>query len=232
MSNLSILYNRKDYSSFANSDEVISTNIKFDWTLDFDNHRIYGSVEHIVKVLVDGASSVVLDSRNIHLLGDILINSKPTEYVLGEEDAILGTKITINIPAELRKKETLLSVHLPYRVDPNASAVEWLEPKGSKNPLAFTQCQAIHARSLFPCMDSPGIKTPYSAKVTAPKWCTVLMSALASDYITENNNNDSSETNVFHWNQPVPTSPYLVALAAGNLKSLDISNRVRISSLK
>jgi leukotriene-A4 hydrolase len=231
MSNDEILYNRKDYSSFANSDEVISTDIKLEWTLDFDNHRIYGSVDHIVKVLVDGANSVVFDSRNIHLLGDILINNKPAAYVLGEEDSILGTKITVTIPAELRKKETLLSVHIPYRVDPNASAVQWLEPsatKGGKHPYVFTQCQAIHARSLFPCMDSPGIKTPYSAKVTAPKWCTVLMSALASNYITENNKNDSSETNVFHWTQPVPTSPYLVALAAGNLKSLDISNRVRI----
>ena len=42
----------------------------------------------------------------------------------------------------------------------------------------YTQCQAIHARSLLPCMDSPGVKATYTATVHAPEWCTVLMSAV------------------------------------------------------
>ncbi len=32
----------------------------------------------------------------------------------------------------------------------------------------------------------------------------------------------------FYWNQPVPISTYLIALAAGRLDSRDISNRVRV----
>jgi leukotriene-A4 hydrolase len=230
MSNTELLYNKKDYSSFANAEEVISTDIKLDWNLDFENNRIWGSVDHVVKVLVDGAATVVFDSRDIILLGDILVNNVKATWTIGEPHPVLGTKITIDIQTELRKKDTLLSVHIPYRVHPNASAVQWLDPaatKGGKHPYLFTQCQAIHARSLLPCMDSPGLKTPYSAKVTAPKWCTVLMSALAANYITENAA-ENPNVNVFHWTQPVPTSPYLIALAAGNLASKDVSPRVRI----
>eukprot|EP00599_Poterioochromonas_sp_BG-1_P002198 CAMPEP_0173144564 /NCGR_PEP_ID=MMETSP1105-20130129/7301_1 /TAXON_ID=2985 /ORGANISM="Ochromonas sp., Strain BG-1" /LENGTH=888 /DNA_ID=CAMNT_0014058255 /DNA_START=71 /DNA_END=2737 /DNA_ORIENTATION=- len=228
-----LLYNKKDFSSFANYDEVVSTDIKLDWTLDFENKTISGSADHVVKVLVEGTAQVHFDSRQIRLHGDILINNNKAKYTLAKEDPVLGTKITVEIPTELRAKDTLFSVHFPYSVDPNASAVQWLEPsatKGGNFPYVFTQCQAIHARSLFPCMDSPGVKTPYSARVLAPKWCTVLMSALASRNITDPQNIDSSKYNVFYWTQPVPTSPYLVALAGGNLTSLDISARVRIWS--
>jgi leukotriene-A4 hydrolase len=241
-----LLYNKKDFSSYANVHEVVTTDIKLDWNLDFQQKRISGSVGHVVKVLADNVSQVIFDSRNIHLTGDILINNKKVSFTVDKEDPVLGGKITITIPPELRKQDTLFSVHFPYYIDSTASAVQWLEPNataGKKFPFVFTQCQAIHARSLFPCMDSPGIKTPYSAKVTAPKWCTVLMSALASNYITETNSgnadsnangndkmNVDNDHKVFYWTQPIPTSPYLVALAAGNLSSLDVSPRVRIWS--
>jgi leukotriene-A4 hydrolase len=70
-------------------------------------------------------------------------------------------------------------------------------------------------------MDSPGVKTTYTATVTAPEWCTVLMSALSD-------NTGVEPKGVNKWRQPVPTSAYLIALAAGNLDFRDISRRVRI----
>lgn len=73
----------------------------------------------------------------------------------------------------------------------------------------------------MPCQDSPGIKIPYSATVRAPTWCVVLMSALQDQTRT-------SEPGVFHWNQPNPTPAYLVALAAGDLQSRELSPRVKV----
>ena len=74
-------------------------------------------------------------------------------------------------------------------------------------------------------MDSPGVKTTYTATVVAPEWCTVLMSALADD-ASEN------VKGVFKWKQPVPTSAYLIALAAGNLASREIRYETIIYSHK
>ena len=85
-----------------------------------------------------------------------------------------------------------------------------------------TQCQAIHARSLLPCMDTPGIKSTYSAEIRAPAWCTVLMSALSEQA------QPGDPKGTFRFAQLVPTPAYLIALAAGDLVSRDISPRVKI----
>lgn len=61
---------------------------------------------------------------------------------------------------------------------PACSALAWLQPEqtaGGRHPYVFSQCQAIHARSLLPCQDSPAVKAPYTASVTAPAALTVLM---------------------------------------------------------
>ena len=49
------------------------------------------------------------------------------------------------------------------------------------HPYLFSQCQAIHARSLVPCQDMPAVKMSYSATVWVPQELTALMSAVPVD---------------------------------------------------
>ena len=53
-----------------------------------------------------------------------------------------------------------------------------LSPRGGRFPYVYSQCQAINARSLLPCQDSPQVKAPYSARLTGPAELTLLMSAI------------------------------------------------------
>ena len=71
-------------------------------------------------------------------------------------------------------------------------------------------------------MDSPGVKTSYSADVTTPEWSTVLMSALKQEP------QQGDAKNLVRWKQPVPTPAYLIALVCGELQSRDISARCRV----
>lgn len=225
------LYNTVDWSSFSNPLEAVSTDIRLEWNLDFDNQTIAGAVEHSVKVLVADAQFVSFDSSNLHIIDDVLINGEIGQYACADKHAALGTKISVIIPDSLRFIGSTFTIRFKYSVDNTATAVQWLPPsatKGGQYPYVFTQSQAIHARSLLPCMDTPGVKTTYSAIVTAPKWCTVLMSALADT--TRVVSSSDGLVNTFYWTQPVPTPAYLIALAAGNLASRDISDRVRIWS--
>lgn len=57
---------------------------------------------------------------------------------------------------------------IEYCTMPQSSALQWLEPQmtaDKRHPFLFTQCQAIHARSLFPCQDTPRVKFTFSASV-------------------------------------------------------------------
>eukprot|EP01035_Chromulina_nebulosa_P021569 gene21569-27927_t len=189
-------------------------------------------------------------STNIHIDWTLDFDNKiikeNAEYTIHPPHPVLGNKVSIQVPQSHNKVGSTFDVIFHYSIDESASAVQWLDPKatnGGVYPYIFTQSQAIHARSLLPCMDTPGVKTPYTAVVRAPVWCTVLMSALAEKSSASplkkrsTSKTDSDSVNrfidppgVFRWSQPVAVSAYLIALAAGHLSSIDISPRVRVWS--
>lgn len=75
-------------------------------------------------------------------------------------------------------------------------------------------------------MDAPGMKCTYTATVLAPEWTVVLMSALQDASIKSSN--VPKGWIEYRFTQPVPVSTYLIALAAGDLASRDVSERVRV----
>lgn len=235
------LYENRDFSSFSNFAELEVKNIKLEWDLNFETKVISGLVEHELRVKVGGTARAIFDTSSITVSGDVYVNGEKTTYSYGDKNDSLGTALYVDISEAFRAEDTILKVLIFYSASPSASAVQWLEPgatKGKVHPYVFTQSQAIHARSLLPCMDSPGVKASYSAIVTAPAWCTVLMSAV------QGNSSDITpvespvtkptaaavNTATFYWKQPVATSAYLIALVGGNLAAKDVSDRVRIWS--
>lgn len=222
------IYNKCDTSSLSNFRDVTVTHINITWNIDFVCNTLSGCVDHSIKVLVDGTREVHFDSSKIHLdeSNPVLINhSLIASFRKEDPHEVLGSRIIVEVPESLCHCGSTFTITFRYSVDQQASAVQWLPAtatQGSLFPFVFTQCQAIHARSLLPCMDSPAVKATYTAAVTAPNWCTILMSALHVD------SNVEEDFTTFYWSQPVPISSYLIALAGGRLALKDISDRVRI----
>lgn len=150
-----------------------------------------------------------------------------------------STKAASKTEEEKKKNSIKFEVRIEYTTSSNAdecTAIQWLQPSqtaGKVRPYLFTQCQAIHARSILPCMDCPAVKMTYRAKVTVPSWSTAVMSALSqttNDQQQNNNNNSNINSKTFEFHQPIPIPSYLFALAVGQLQSQDLSSRVRIWS--
>jgi leukotriene-A4 hydrolase len=127
-----------------------------------------------------------------------------------------------------------------YWTTPECTAVGWLEPvqtKSGKYPYLYSQSQAIHARSLLPCQDTPAIKATYAAKVRSV--LPVLLSGLRQSPKPEEKWVPGKEVEYVydqvsashlalrlggieiradaHPYQPVAIPSYLIAMASGEL---------------
>ena len=116
---------------------------------------------------------------------------------------------------------------MTYAASPEATALQWLSPAqtlGKRHPYLFSQCQAIHARSIVPCQDSPRARVTYGAALTVPEGLTAVMSADSRGWRP----GPAPGTRTFLFEMPQPIPPYLLALAVGDLASRDLSPRSRI----
>jgi aminopeptidase N len=100
--------------------------------------------------------------------------------------------------------------------------MEASQTAGGKHPFLYSQCQAIHARSLFPCQDTPCVRFTYRARLHVPKPLTGLMAAAPEGQSEQ----DGKNVFTFHMPQPIPS--YLFGLAIGDLAARDLSQRCRI----
>ena len=116
-------------------------------------------------------------------------------------------------------------VTVRYRTSPNASALQWLTPSmtaGGQHPFLFSQCQAIHARSVVPLQDTPRIRIRYTAALTIPK---ALKAVMAAGFVRRE---EPSVEAVEHYEMPQPIPPYLLAFAVGSLASKELGPRSRV----
>ncbi|XP_033209580.1 leukotriene A-4 hydrolase-like [Belonocnema kinseyi] len=213
-----------DPTSFSRPDLVAVTNVHFQLFVNFEKKILQG------HVILDAerkkpTNSLILDVQNLTLKS--ITNCKDDsklEYTV-EETVSFGSKLRIKLPnvPESEDGKTRYQIKIQYETSPKAPALQWLDPEqtsGGKYPYLFSQCVAIHARSMLPCQDTPGLTSTYSAEITAPKWARVLMSAL------HNGTKDVdpfSKLSTFY--QPVPIPSYLIAIAVGSLVSKRIGPR-------
>lgn len=71
-----------------------------------------------------------------------------------------------------------------------------------------SQCQAIHARSIFPCQDTPDVKCTFDFNIKSP------LPVIASGLPVGKEERQPSDT-TYHFQQKVPIPTYLFALASG-----------------
>ena len=165
-----------DPCSFTNSDKFRSESIHFDWLINFESQCIEGTAA--LKCSVSNPTNhFILDTRFLDVKSVEVANQKAA-FELGEFHPAKGQALTITAPSEVPAGE--VSIKIAYATTSKCTALQWLRPAqtcGGEHPYLFSQCQAIHARSLFPCQDSPGIKIKYTAAVTVKDPLVALMSA-------------------------------------------------------
>merc|ERR1712232_930315 len=144
--------------------------------IEFESKILSGFVKYTVQRNDAKTNRLCLDTNNLNIYSVTDTNGAKISYKLHPiSKPHLGQLLEITLPPDT----TVISIQ--YSTNPQSSALQWLPPSqtaGKVRPFLFTQCQAIHARSLFPCQDRPGVKFCYTARITCPSWSTCVMSAL------------------------------------------------------
>ena len=166
-----------------------------------------------------GGSPVDLDSRGLAVESVTTVDGKPLQFELGQTEPILGERLRVELPPD---GDTCV---IRYRTGEHASALQWLEPEqtaGREAPFLYSQCQAIHARSVVPLQDTPRLRITYDATLTVPAALRALMAASAVD--REVRGDRAVER--YRMDEPIP--PYLLAFAVGDLDSRELGPRSRV----
>ncbi|MCC6683897.1 MAG: aminopeptidase, partial [Bacteroidia bacterium] len=196
----------EDPHSFVRTNGAIVKHLELDLEANFAEQILNGWAEWHINP--NESDTLILDTRDLKINAVYLNNdSNPVAFTMGKNDPVLGAALLIPINEYTQK------VKIVYQTSAQAAALQWLNPsqtKGKQFPFLYTQSQAILARSWLPCMDSPGIKFTYNAKIKVPANLMALMSA----------ENDTSlhSNGVYHFSMPYPIPSYLMALTVGNLQ--------------
>lgn len=210
-----------DPHSYANTGAFVTQHIALDLSVDFDERTLSGTAVLDLSRLDPDADALVLDTRDLQIAAVETAARegafRQTTFSVGSRDAILGSPLSIAMPAEATR------VRIHYTTVPTASGLQWLAPAqtaGKQQPFLFTQSQAIHARSWIPLQDTPGIRAAYSARIQVPQGLMAVMSA--------SNPVALSEDGVYAFSMPQPIPSYLIALAVGDLRFQAMGERTGV----
>jgi leukotriene-A4 hydrolase len=206
---------RLDPHSYADAAQPGTTVLHLDLTVDFEAQVLRGTATLELERPAEGALD--LDTRDLDIQAVTDGEGHPLGFTLHPAEGFMGSRLTIEAPGD--------RVQITYATRPTATALQWLAPAqtaGGAHPYVFTQCQAIHARSVTPCQDTPRVRQEVQARLTIPRALTAVMAA--ADLGREESGDVAVQR--FHMPQRIPS--YLLAFAVGHLTSEDVGARTRV----
>jgi leukotriene-A4 hydrolase len=208
---------RLDPHSYNDDTQVATESLALTARVDFTTRTLHA--EATLVFASPGEGALDLDTRDLAIDAVRDQDDRPLAFVVHPAEPILGSRLAITLAPGTR------AIRIRYRTGPDASALQWLEPAqttGGRLPFLFSQCQAIHARSVVPLQDTPRLRIRYTAELTIPKPLKAVMAA------AHRGRTEEGDVAIERYEMPQPIPPYLFAFAVGDLASRDLSPRSRV----
>jgi leukotriene-A4 hydrolase len=207
-----------DPHSYADLEQGRITHIDFQIQVDFKKRCLQVHALYTLDCPIKG--SFYMDTYDLNI-SKIHSNGERIDWEIDDFDPMLGGRL------HLKGVNGISEFSVDLTTSPEASALQWLEPAqtaGGKYPFLYSQCQAIHARSIFPCQDTPSVRFTYAVEIAVESPLTAVMAAAQTGSQT------NGDINQFSFKMPQPIPSYLFALGVGNLTFRDLGPRCGIFS--
>lgn len=217
----------KDPNTLSNYHNFLTKHTSVDFEIDFEHKILSGAVALDLESLTDEeVKEIVLDSSFLDI-SEVKVDGQTAKYEVGDRIEPYGAPLRITLSSSVPKGK-IVSLVIALSTTDKCTALQWMTPaqtSNKKHPYMFSQCQAIHARSVFPCQDTPDVKSTFSFSLRSP--LPVLASGLptgASDYQPPKKDGEQG-TLKYTFEQRVPINSYLFAVASGDLACASIGPR-------
>ncbi|THG23679.1 leucine aminopeptidase-like [Camellia sinensis] len=223
-----------DPHSFTDSSHPLATHISLSLFFDFSSSTIHSSALLSLPTPHSGPISLDTRSLSINSVFDPLTKTPLPFSLSSPSDPIKGQSLTISLSNHSK-------FSIIFTTSPSSSALQWLSPPQTFNkslPFVYTQCQSIHARSVFPCQDTPAARICYSARLNLPRQLFSVMSARHVERRAPGAGEAAMACDDSMWcaegrmveefvmEQPIP--PYLFAFAVGEIGFREVGPRTRV----
>ena len=208
------LFAKTDETTNSNFNDVMVEHTSLEF--EIEPNKVKGIAHLKLKCKQDECDKVVLDIKDLEILDvyenheDIDDNSFKLEFERFSTDFEHGEGLKITVGPRHMNEEIYLSVVFLHKNE-NTSIIYLNENQTQGNIFYYTNTKPISARSLFPCMDSPVIKSTYSAKITIDSRLRVVFSGIEKSRKTKNRKTK------YYFTQHVPIPTYSVGFAIGKL---------------
>lgn len=222
---------QRDPTTLSNYSLWRTRHTAVDFKLDFDNKRLQGTVTLTLESQADKQSAdVVLDTRFVKVNG-ARVDGADARFELKPHSDPLGAPLHIALPESVAAagvaKGATIDLALDVETTDKCTALQWLTPaqtSNKKHPYMFSQCQAINCRSIFPCQDTPDVKSTFRFKLSS------VLPAVASGVAVGDHTATPGVEKVYEFEQKVPIPSYLFAVASGDIRTAAIGARSWVAS--
>jgi leukotriene-A4 hydrolase len=99
-----LMNNTRDPSSYANIDEIRSTHLYLDFTVDFERKKFVGSVYHTMEMIKPNTPEAVFDFSGIDIKGVRVRadNWVSVGYSISSPKSNIGSVLRVPIPMNIR----------------------------------------------------------------------------------------------------------------------------------
>jgi hypothetical protein len=177
-------------------------NYKIYLKVDIEKLILYGKTTINIEIL-EPIKEIILNSSKL-LIKKINVNNNLSNYSENKKDELL----IINI--EDKSKEITIYIEYESEIGTNMEGLYYT--KKNNSIIISTQLEPIYARKVFPCFDSPNIKSKFDVVIESDKTKTFLSNMQPKKEIIKTKNK------IVEFETTPLMSTYLVCIVIGDIK--------------
>ncbi|KAI4257221.1 MAG: hypothetical protein LQ352_001719 [Teloschistes flavicans] len=222
----------RDPNTLSNYNNFRTTHTTAHFEIDFEQKCLKGNVILKLTSIANAETKDILldtshlDVKHVALKGEVL-----SKWELLPIFEPYGSALKISVEKEPEKGQHL-ELDIQVETTEKGIALQWLSPaqtSNKKHPYMFSQCQTIRARSVFPCQDTPDVKSTFDFNIRSP--LPVIASGLPTGvHDHQPGKNGGPSTSLYTFKQDIPIPAYLFALASGDIAAAPIGPRSTVAT--